>query len=230
VFTARGRGWPPEADGEVGARPVKDVKVATEAAKKWSAWSSTESGSETNYFYNISLTVPDAQEAVVVQCPRTDSARATIQALEDATGSKPSRITARRWKKQQREREARRRGRALRTAGGRRKGRRVVGAAASSSPSDCDDLRACIREWLAGPIPELILDFHAGSGQERRRRLRVKKPQSAAADSCSTPVGARERRGELNAVPVDRRLDFVRHPQSTNTWNAWPVMTTRSNC
>ncbi|MFL6242063.1 MAG: hypothetical protein ACJ73V_03445 [Acidimicrobiia bacterium] len=40
-----------------------------------------------------------------MQCPRTDSARTTIQALEDATGSKPSRITARRRKKQQRERE-----------------------------------------------------------------------------------------------------------------------------
>jgi hypothetical protein len=36
---------------------------------------------------------------------RTDSARATIQALEDATGSKPSRITARRRRKQQREAE-----------------------------------------------------------------------------------------------------------------------------
>jgi hypothetical protein len=83
--------------------PVKDVKVATEAAKKWSAFSGTDSGSVTNYFYNISLTVPGADEPVVVQCPRTDSARATIQALEDATGSKPSKVTARRRKKQQRE-------------------------------------------------------------------------------------------------------------------------------
>lgn len=106
VFTARGRGWPPEADEEVGAWPVKDVKVATEAAERWSAWSATESGSQTNRFYDISLTVPDADEPIVVQCPRTDSARTTIQALEDATGSKPSRITARRRKKQQREREA----------------------------------------------------------------------------------------------------------------------------
>jgi hypothetical protein len=105
VFTARGRGWPPEVDEEVGAWSVKDVKVATEAAEKSSAWSATESGSQTNLFYNISLTVPDADEPVVVQCPRTDSARTTIQALEDATGSKPSRITARRRKKQQRERE-----------------------------------------------------------------------------------------------------------------------------
>jgi hypothetical protein len=105
VFTAHGRGWPPEADEEVGAWPVKAIKVAAEAAEKWSAFSSTDSGSETNRFYNISLSVPDAEEPVVVQCPRSDSARTTIQALEDATGSKPSRITARRRKKQQRERE-----------------------------------------------------------------------------------------------------------------------------
>jgi hypothetical protein len=106
VFTcAGGRAYPPEVDEEVGAWPVKDVKVATEAAKKWSAFSATDSGSVTNYFYNISLTVPGADEPVVVQCPRTDSARATIQALEDATGSKPSKVTARRRKKQQREAE-----------------------------------------------------------------------------------------------------------------------------
>jgi hypothetical protein len=105
LFTCDARGWPPEAQDEVGAWPVGDVKVATEAAKKWSAWSATESGSQTNYFYDITLTVPDTEEPVVVQCPRTDSARATIQALEDATGSKPSRATARRRKKQQREHE-----------------------------------------------------------------------------------------------------------------------------
>jgi hypothetical protein len=44
-------------------------------------------------------------QPVVVQCPRTDSARTTIQALEGATGSKPSRITARRRNEEQRERE-----------------------------------------------------------------------------------------------------------------------------
>jgi hypothetical protein len=106
VFTCTGgRAWPPKVDEEIGAWPVHEVKVATEAANQWSAFSATESGSQTNYFYNISLTVPDADEPVVVQCPRTDSARATIQALEDATGSKPSRVTARRRKKQQPERE-----------------------------------------------------------------------------------------------------------------------------
>jgi hypothetical protein len=104
VFTCTGgRAWPPEVDEEVGAWPVTDVKVSAEAAEKWSAFSATESGSQTNRFYNIALTVPDAEEPVVVQVTRTDSARATIQALEDATGSKPSRITARRRKKQQRE-------------------------------------------------------------------------------------------------------------------------------
>jgi hypothetical protein len=104
IFTCTsGRAWPPQIDEEIGAWPVRDVRVATEAAKQWSAFSATESGSQTNYFYNITLTVPGADEPVVVQCPRTDSARATIQALEDATGSKPSRVTARRRKKQQRE-------------------------------------------------------------------------------------------------------------------------------
>jgi hypothetical protein len=68
-------------------------------------FSASNSGSVTNLFYNITLTVPDAEDPVVVQCPRTASARTTIQALEDATVSKPSRITARRRKKQQRERE-----------------------------------------------------------------------------------------------------------------------------
>jgi hypothetical protein len=107
VFTCtRGRGWPPRVDEEIGAWPVHTVKVAAEAAEKWSAFSASHSGSVTNRFYNITLNVPGAEEPVVVSCPRTDSARTTIQALEDATGSKPSRITARRRKKQQRERAA----------------------------------------------------------------------------------------------------------------------------
>jgi hypothetical protein len=106
VFTCKGgRGWPPRVDEEIGAWPVHAVKVAAEGAEKWSAFSAPDSGSVTNRFYNIILTVPAAEEPIVVSCPRTDSARTTIQALEDATGSKPSRITARR-RKQQREREA----------------------------------------------------------------------------------------------------------------------------
>jgi hypothetical protein len=104
IFTCTGgRAYPPEVDEEVGAWPVTVVKVETEADKQWSAFSATDSGSQTNYFYNISLTVPGSEEPVLLQCPRTDSARATIQALEDATGSKPSMVTARRRKKQQRE-------------------------------------------------------------------------------------------------------------------------------
>jgi hypothetical protein len=107
VFTCKGgNDWPPRADDEIGVWPVHTVKVAAEAAEKWSAFSATHSGSVTNRFYNISLTVPASEEPFVVACPRTDSARTTIQALEDATGSKPSRITTRRRKKQQREREA----------------------------------------------------------------------------------------------------------------------------
>lgn len=107
VFTCKGGSdWPPRVDEEIGAWPVGNVKVAAEAAEKWTAFSATHSGSVTNRFYDITLTVPAAEVPIVVSCPRSDSARATIQALEDATGSKPSRITARRRKKQQREREA----------------------------------------------------------------------------------------------------------------------------
>jgi hypothetical protein len=102
VFACEPHGWPPRARDEVGAWPVGTVRVSAEAAEKWSAFSASHSGSQTNRFYDITLTPAEA-EPIVVQCPRTDSARATIQALEDATGSKPSRITARRRKKQQRE-------------------------------------------------------------------------------------------------------------------------------
>ncbi len=107
VFTCKGgNDWPPRVDEEIGAWPVRTVKVAAEAAEKWSAFSATHSGSVTNRFYDITLTVPATEEPIVVSCPRSDSARTTIQALEDATGSKPSRITARRRKKQQREQGA----------------------------------------------------------------------------------------------------------------------------
>jgi hypothetical protein len=107
VFTCNGgNDWPPRVDEELGAWPVGNVKVKAEAAEKWSAFSATHSGSVTNRFYDITLTVPTTEEPIVVSCLRTDSARTTIQALEDATGSKPSRITARRRRKQQREREA----------------------------------------------------------------------------------------------------------------------------
>jgi hypothetical protein len=106
LFACDAHGWPPRARDEVGAWPVGSVRVSAEAAEKWSAFNASHSGSQTNRFYNITLTPTAADEPVVVQCPRTDSARTTIQALEDATGSKPSRITARRRKKQQREREA----------------------------------------------------------------------------------------------------------------------------
>jgi len=107
VFTCKGgNDYPPRVDEELGSWPVGGVKVAAEAAEKWSAFSATHSGSVTNRFYDITLTVPATEEPIVVSCPRSDSARSTIQALEDATGSKPSSITARRRKKQQRERDA----------------------------------------------------------------------------------------------------------------------------
>jgi hypothetical protein len=104
LFACDAHGWPPRARDEVGAWPVGSVRVSAEAAEKWSAFSATDSGSVTNRFYNITLTPRAANDPIVVQCPRTDAARTTIQALEDSTGSKPSRMTARRRKKQQRER------------------------------------------------------------------------------------------------------------------------------
>ncbi len=98
LFTCRAHGWPPIADREVGTWPRGALRVATEAAEKTSAFSSTNSGSETNRYYRITLT-PGDDEPVVLECPRSDSARTTIQALEDATGSPPSKVTARRRKR-----------------------------------------------------------------------------------------------------------------------------------
>jgi hypothetical protein len=77
VFTYTcGNDWPPRVDEEIGAWPVHDVQVAAGAAEKWSAFSATHSGSVTNRFYNITLTVPAAEEPIVVTCPRSDSPRA----------------------------------------------------------------------------------------------------------------------------------------------------------
>src|SRR5262249_23121683 len=44
VFTCKGgNDYPPRVDGELGAWPVGNVKVAAEAAEKWSAFSATHS-------------------------------------------------------------------------------------------------------------------------------------------------------------------------------------------
>ena len=64
----------------------RSVHVSAEAAEKWSAFSASHSGSVTNRFYNITLTPTATNEPIVVQCPRTDSARTTIQALEGRDG------------------------------------------------------------------------------------------------------------------------------------------------
>jgi hypothetical protein len=87
VFACEADGWPPRARDEVGAWAVGSVRVSTEAAKKWSAFNASHSGSVTNRFYDITLTPTSADEPIVVQCPRTDSARTTIHALEDATAA-----------------------------------------------------------------------------------------------------------------------------------------------
>ena len=96
LFACRGRGWPPAIDHETASWPVGVVRVAAETAEQWSAFNASHSGSQTNRYYRITLTPSDGGDPVVVECARTDSARATIQALEDATGSPPSKITARR--------------------------------------------------------------------------------------------------------------------------------------
>jgi len=106
LFACRARGWPPPVDEQVGAWPVGALRIDTVAEEKWSAFSATKSGSTTNRYYTITLTPPDGGAPVVVECPRTDSARETIRAIEDATGSPPSKATARRRRAAARDHDA----------------------------------------------------------------------------------------------------------------------------
>jgi len=101
VFACKARGARPVATHEVVSWPREAVTVEALTGEQWSAFSSTNSGSETNRFYVITLTPRSGGSPVALECPRTDSARATILALEDATGSPPSKITARRRAKGQ---------------------------------------------------------------------------------------------------------------------------------
>jgi len=103
VFACRSRGWPPPVDGEVGTWPVTAMTIEAVADEKWSAFNASDSGSVTNRFYGIRLTPADGSAPIELEVARSDSARATIQALEDATGSAPSKITARRRAKQRRD-------------------------------------------------------------------------------------------------------------------------------
>jgi hypothetical protein len=73
VFACDAPGWPPRARDEIGAWPVGTVRVSAEAAKKWSAFSVSHSGSQTNRSYDITLTPADAAEPIVVQCTRRGS-------------------------------------------------------------------------------------------------------------------------------------------------------------
>jgi hypothetical protein len=100
VFACTARGARPVARREVVAWPRDAVRIETVTAEQWSAFNASHSGSVTNHFYVITLTPTDGSPRVELECPRTDSARATIQAIEDATGSPPSKITARRRAKQ----------------------------------------------------------------------------------------------------------------------------------
>jgi hypothetical protein len=101
LFACEAHDWPPRATDDLGVWPVDGVRIATVAKEKHSTHSIQ--GSVTAKFYAITLTVPGAPEPIEVECPRTDSARTTILAIEDATGSPPSKVTARRRAKRDRE-------------------------------------------------------------------------------------------------------------------------------
>jgi hypothetical protein len=104
LFACEAHGWPPRAVDDLGAWPVDAVRIATVAKETHSTHSVR--GSMTAKYYVITLTVPGAEEPIELECPRTDSARETILAIEDATGSPPSKVTARRRAKRAREGEA----------------------------------------------------------------------------------------------------------------------------
>jgi len=97
LFSCAATGYPPPVDEEVGAWAVRDVRIEASAAQKDSI-RSTGNTIHAKY-YRIALTVPGGSGPVELECVRSDSARTTIQALEDATGSPPSKVTARRRKR-----------------------------------------------------------------------------------------------------------------------------------
>lgn len=100
VLACTAHGALPVAQREVATWARDAVTVEAVTGEQWSAFNASHSGSVTNEFYVLTLTPRAGGVPVELECPRTDSARATIQALEDATGSPPSKITARRRKKQ----------------------------------------------------------------------------------------------------------------------------------
>jgi hypothetical protein len=106
LFACAGpRGRPSRVEHEVGAWPVASVRVESKAMTKESLGQSPKSF-RTSKYYRLTLAVPGAEAPLGLECVRSDSARDTIEALEDATGSPPSPVTARRRKKRERERAA----------------------------------------------------------------------------------------------------------------------------
>jgi hypothetical protein len=101
LFACEAHDWPPRAVDDLGTWPIEGVGIATVAKETHSTHS--VKGSMTAKYYVITLTVPGAVEPIDLECPRTDSARETILALEDATGSPPSKVTARRRAKRARD-------------------------------------------------------------------------------------------------------------------------------
>jgi hypothetical protein len=99
IYACKARGARPVATHEVAQWARHGVVIEAVTGEQFSAFNVNESGSETNRFYVLTFTPRDGGEPVVVECARSDSARATILALEDATGSPPSKITSRRRRK-----------------------------------------------------------------------------------------------------------------------------------
>jgi len=104
LFACDAKSHPPVVLDDLGSWPVEQVRIETEAKEKTSVHST--SGSVTARFYDVALSVPDRDEPIEFSFPRSDSARETILAIEDATGSPPSRVTARRRAKRRRENES----------------------------------------------------------------------------------------------------------------------------
>lgn len=104
LYACDANSHPPVVLEDLGAWPVEQVKVETVAKEKRS-YEDTR-GSTTARFYSMTLTVPAREEPIELDVPRTDSARETILALEDATASPPSKVTSRRRAKRAREADA----------------------------------------------------------------------------------------------------------------------------
>jgi len=91
----------PQAGREVGAWSVTSVRVVARAAQKTTV-AEHRGGSVTSRYDVLTLTVPDTEQPIGLECVRSGSARTTIEARGDATGSPPAKVAARRRAKARR--------------------------------------------------------------------------------------------------------------------------------